>query len=128
MNSLSFHHFFAPTLLGAALLGATPASANELREGQASVTQLAPNAAAVTYFVDRPDGYHVIVTVTTDHNADADVLHQPPAIRFTSRIVPGQTIDLSMPDASGPSDTVMEITRRAGRIAIETKHLGELTN
>ncbi|HEY4041790.1 MAG TPA: hypothetical protein VGM32_08080 [Rhodopila sp.] len=111
---------FVPALAGA-LLAATAASATELREGQAAVTQLAPNASAVTYFVDRPDGYHVIVTVKTQHDATADVLHQPPVVRFTSRIVPGQTIDLSLPQTAGSGDTVMEITRRAGRVAVETK-------
>ena len=113
---------FVPALVGAALLAISPASAIELRESQAAVTPLSPDASAVTYFVDRPDGYHVIVTVTPPHNAAADALHQPPGIRFTSRIVPGQTIDLSMPDAAGPADTVSEITRRAERIAVETKH------
>jgi hypothetical protein len=120
--------FLAPAVAGAALLGAGAASAQELREGQSAVTQLAPNASAVTYFVDRPDGFHVIVTVKPEHDAAADALHQPPALRFTSRIVPGQTIDVSMPDASGPSDTVMEITRRADGIAVATRRAEALTN
>jgi hypothetical protein len=110
------------------LLAAGPSSATELREGQAAVTQLAPNASALTYFVDRSDGYHVIVTVKTAHDADADTLHQPAVIRFTSRIVPGQTIDLSLPEAAGPADTVMEITRRADRVAVETRHIEALQN
>jgi hypothetical protein len=128
MNIFSVPRFFVPALVGAALVAASPASATELREGQPAVTQLAANASAVTYFVDRPDGYHVIVTVRTDHNAGADALHQPPAIRFSSRILEGQTIDLSMPEAAGPADTVLEITRRAERIAVETKHAGVLIN
>jgi hypothetical protein len=117
-----------PALAGAALLGAGAASASELAVGQAATTQLSANASAVTYLVDRPDGYHVIVTVTTEHNPGADALHQPPAIRFTSRILPGQTIDLSMPEATGTSDTVMQITRRAERIAVETKAATTLTD
>jgi len=128
MNNLLSHRFLAPALAGAALLGASAASAQELREGQAAVTQLSPNASAVTYFLDRPDGYHLFVTVRPQHDATADALHQPPALRFTSRIVPGQTINLSVPDASGPSDTVMEITRRADRIAVQTRHSETLTN
>jgi len=128
MNNLVSHRFLVPALAGAALLGASAASAQELREGQTAVTQLSPNASAVTYFVDRPDGYHLFVTVRPAHDAAADALHQPPALRFTSRIVPGQTIDVSMPDASGPSDTVMQITRRADRIAVQTVHSAALTN
>jgi hypothetical protein len=120
--------FLAPAVAGAALLGAGAVSAQELREGQAAVTQLAPNASAVTYFADRPDGVHVVVTIKPEHDPAADALHQPPALRFTSRIVPGQTIDVSLPDASRPSDTVMEITRRADRIAVATKHSEALTN
>jgi len=127
MKTLSPYHFLVP-LVGAALLSAGPASAIELREGQPAVTQLAPNASAVTYFVDRPDGYHVIVTVTVAHDANADVLHQPRVVHFSSQILPGQTIDFSTPDSAGPADTVLEITRRAERIAVETKHAVELDN
>lgn len=122
MKILSAPHLLVPALLGAALLAASPASATELREGQPAVTQLSPDASAVTYFVDRPDGFHVIVTVRARHDADADALHQPPAIRFSSRILAGQTIDLSMPEAAGSADTVLEITRRAERVAVETRH------
>jgi hypothetical protein len=121
MNIVPPRRFVVRALIGAALLGASPALAQELREGQPAITQLAPNASAVTYFVDRADGYHIIVTVQGERDARADALHQPPVVRFTSRIVPGQTIDLSLPEASGSSNPVMEITRRAGRIAIETK-------
>jgi hypothetical protein len=122
MNLFTAPRWFVPALAGAALLAASPASATELREGQPAVTQLSSDASAVTYFVDRPDGYHVIVTVKTHHNAGADAVHQPPAIRFSSRILAGQTIALSMPEAAGSADTVLEITRRAERIAVETKH------
>jgi hypothetical protein len=127
MKSFSPYRFVLP-VVGAALLLAGPASAVELREGQPAVTQLAPNASAVTYFVDRADGYHVIVTVTVAHDANADVVHQPRVVHFTSQILPGQTIDFSTPDSAGPADTVLEITRRAERIAVETKHVVALDN
>jgi hypothetical protein len=125
MNVFSPRRFLALALTGGTLLAAGPVLAQELQEGQSAVTRLAPNASAVTYFVDRPDGYHLFVTVKADHDATADALHQPPALRFTSRIVPGQTIDLSVP---GASDTVMEITRRADRVAVVTKQSVALTN
>jgi hypothetical protein len=119
---------FATALLGAALLAGSPALATELREGQSDVTQLSADASAVTSFVDRPDGFHILVTVRTRHDATADTLHQPPAVRFSSRILPGQTIDLSMQEPAGPADTVLEITRRADRVAVETKHSVALVN
>jgi hypothetical protein len=122
MKILSVPDLFVPALLGTVLLAPAPASATELREGQPGVTQLSADASAVTYFVDRPDGFHVVVTVRTHHDADADALHQPPAVRFSSRILAGQTIDLSMQEAAGAPDTVLEITRRAERVAVETKH------
>jgi hypothetical protein len=127
MNIVSTSRFFGPALLGAALL-ASPAVATELREGQSVVTQLSRDASAVTYLVDRPDGFHIIVAVRTSHDAGADALHQPPAIQFSSRILPGQTIDLSMQAAAGPADSVLEITRRAERVAVETKHPVALVN
>ena len=122
MTMISGPSWFVPALVGGALLAASPASATELRDGQAAVTPLSADASAETYLVDRPDGYHVIVTVRTHHDAGADALHQPPAIRFSSRILPGQTIDLSMADFAGPADAVLEITRRAERVAVETRH------
>jgi hypothetical protein len=121
MKIFSSYRFLAP-IIGVVSLAAGPALAIDLHDGQSSVSQLAPNASAVTSLVDRPDGYHVIVTVTTAHDANADMLHQPPVVRFSSRILPGQTIDLSMPNAGGPANTVLEITRRAERVAVETKH------
>jgi hypothetical protein len=127
MKIFSSYRFLAP-IVGVVSLAAGPALAIELHDGQSSVTQLAPNASAVTSLVDRADGYHVIVTVTTAHDANADMLHQPPVVRFSSRILPGQTIDLSMPNAAGPANTVLEITRRAERVAVETKHSVALVN
>jgi len=109
-----------PTVFGAALL-ASSAMATELKEGQSVVTQLSAEGSATTYFVDRPDGFHVIVTVRTGHDAGADALHQPTAIQFSSRILPGQTIDLSMPQGARPANSVLEITRRAERVVVETK-------
>jgi len=120
MKIISAGRYLVPALLGG-LLATGVASATELREGQATVTQLAPNASAVTYFVDRPDGFHVIVTVRTAHDDGADALHQPAAVRFSSRILPGQTIDLAVPQVAGAEDTVVEITRRAERVAVETR-------
>jgi hypothetical protein len=127
MNTVSTSRFFVPALLGAALL-AGPAMASELSAGQAAVTQLSPDTSAVTYFVDRPDGFHVIVSVRTGHDAAADALHQPPVIQFSSRILPGQTIDVSLPAGTGPAARVLEITRRAERVAVEAKDTVALVN
>jgi hypothetical protein len=121
MNIVSKTRLLVPALLGTAFF-ASSAMATELKEGQSVVTQLSAEGSAVTYFVDRPDGFHVIVTVRAAHDAGADALHQPPAIQFSSRILPGQTIDLSMPQGAGPANSVLEITRRAERVAVETKH------
>ena len=36
---------------------------NDVREGQAVVTELAPNASATTYWVAASDGWHVVTTI-----------------------------------------------------------------
>ena len=36
---------------------------NDVREGQAVVTELAPNASATTYWVAESDGWHVVTTI-----------------------------------------------------------------
>src|ERR1700704_7174870 len=47
---------------------------NAVREGQAVTTELGPNASAITYWMARSDGWHVVTTVGTaiERNGDAD--------------------------------------------------------
>ena len=106
----------AAMLVGAALV---PASAKEVLEGQANLTQLGPNTSAVTWYIDRPDGYHIFVAVETNQD-DHDVDRQS-VVRFTSRIVPGQNIDISASEPTGSPLVTSEITRRADVVAIDTK-------
>jgi hypothetical protein len=110
---------WAPMLVGAGLALPIPASAKEIIEGQASLTQLGPNASAVTWFVDRPDGYHIFVAVETNQgNHDLD---RQSVVRFTSRIVPGQNLDISASELSGSPLLTLEITRRADVVSVDTK-------
>ena len=51
--------FLASTALALELRAAEP----NVREGQAVVTELAPNASATTYWVAESDGWHVGTTI-----------------------------------------------------------------
>jgi hypothetical protein len=53
--------FLASTALALELRAAEPK--NGVREGQAVVTELAPNASATTYWVAESDGWHVVTTI-----------------------------------------------------------------
>jgi len=43
---------------------------NAVREGQGVATELGANAAAITYWVSRSDGWHVVTTVDTRDRAE----------------------------------------------------------
>jgi hypothetical protein len=71
-----------------------------LREGHAVTTELGGSAAAVTYWVSRSDGWHVVTTVDTviDPNGGAG---KHAVVRFSSVLQPGQSQLVSVPSAIG---------------------------
>src|SRR5882757_1521121 len=73
---------------------------NAVREGQGVTTELGANAAAITYWVGRPDGWHVVTTVDTviEQNGDAE---KHAVVRFSSVLLPGQSQLISVPFAIG---------------------------
>jgi hypothetical protein len=84
-------------------------SKNDVREGQAVVTELGPNASATTYWVAESDGWHVVTTV--DIVLGSDVAGQHAVARFSAVLFPGQMQVISVPyaprrataGAAGPS-------------------------
>ncbi len=77
---------------------------NAVREGQGVTTELGANAAAITYWVSRSDGWHVVTTVDTviEQNGDAE---KHAVVRFSSVLLPGQSQLISVPFAIGASDS-----------------------
>ena len=88
-----------------------------VREGHAVTTGLSGNAAAVTYWVSKSDGWHVVTTVdtATDRNGDAG---QHAIVRFSSVLLPGQSQLVSVPSAIGERQQVLRIRRLGDQIEV----------
>ena len=90
---------------------------NAVREGHAVTTELSGNAAAVTYWVNKSDGWHVVTTVdtVTDQNGDAG---KHAIVRFSAVLLPGQSQSISVPSAIGERQQVLRIRRLGDGIEV----------
>jgi hypothetical protein len=90
---------------------------NAVREGHAVTTEFGENAAAVTYWVSKSDGWHVVTTVDTvvDRNGDAG---KHAIARFSSVLLPGQSQLVSVPSAIGERQQVLRIRRLGDQIDV----------
>ena len=90
---------------------------NAVREGQGVTTELGANAAAITYWVSKSDGWHVVTTVDTviAQNGDAE---KHAVVRFSSVLLPGQSQLISVPFASGERQQVLRIRRLGDQIEV----------
>jgi len=61
---------------------------NAVREGQAVTTELGANASAITYWVSRSDGWHLVTTVDTVIGKDGNA-EKHAVVRFSSVLLPG---------------------------------------
>ena len=88
-----------------------------VREGHAVTTELSGNASAVTYWVSKSDGWHVVTTVdtATDRNGDAG---QHAIVRFSSVLLPGQSQLVSVPSAIGERQQTLRIRRLGDQIEV----------
>src|SRR5260370_5493809 len=88
-----------------------------VRERQAVVTELGGNASAISYWVSESDGWHVVTTVDTvlERNADAE---KHAIVRFSSVLLPGQSQLISVPFAAGERQQVLRIRRLGDRIEV----------
>ena len=84
-------------ILAAVLAAAAPAQPvsqpantdNTVREGQAVMTLLGATTSAVTYWVSRSDGWHVVTTVDAVIGQDGDAVAHA-VVRFSAVLLPGQ--------------------------------------
>ena len=109
-------------VLAAGLAGIAPASrASEIRstvrEGQAVVTELSPNASAITYWVKTSDGWQAVTTVDTVINRDS-ASEQHAIARFAAVLLPGQSQTVSVPFPIGEHQPVLRIRRLGDQIEV----------
>jgi hypothetical protein len=88
-----------------------------VREGQAVTTELSGNASAVTYWVSKSDGWHVVTTVDTviGRNGEAE---KHAIVRFSSVLLPGQSQLVSVPFALGERQQVLRIRRLGNQVEV----------
>jgi hypothetical protein len=90
---------------------------NAVREGQAIMTELSPNAKAITYWVVASKGWQVVTTVDTVLNQDSDT-EQHAVVRFSAVLLPGQSQLISVPFAIGEQQQVLRIRRVGDQIEV----------
>ena len=90
---------------------------NTVRDGQGMTTGLGANAAAITYWVSRSDGWHVVTTVDTviEQNGEAE---KHAVVRFSSVLLPGQSQLISVPLAIGERQQVLRIRRLGDKVEV----------
>ena len=90
---------------------------NAVREGHAVTTELGGNAAAVTYWVSKSDGWHVVTTVDTVTGGNGEA-GKHAIVRFSSVLLPGQSQSISVPFAIGERQQVLRIRRFGDQIEV----------
>jgi hypothetical protein len=90
---------------------------NAVREGHAVTTELGGNTAAVTYWVSKSDGWHVVTTVDTVIGGDGDA-EKHAIVRFSAVLLPGQSQLVSVPQAIGERAQVLRIRRLGDGIEV----------
>jgi hypothetical protein len=88
-----------------------------IREGEAFVTELGPNASAITYWVMTSDGWQVVTTVDTVINPDSGA-EQHAVVRFSAVLLPGQSQTVSVPVPIGEQQPVLRIRRLGNQIEV----------
>jgi hypothetical protein len=84
-------------------------------EGEAVTTQLGPDASAISYWVSGSDGWHVVTTVDTVIDSDAE---RHAIVRFSATLLPGQAQLVSVPFALGEQQQVLRIRRVEDQIEV----------
>jgi hypothetical protein len=87
-----------------------------VRECQAVVTELAPNASATTYWGAESDGWHVVTTI--DIVLGRSDIADHAVARFSAVLFPGQVQVISVPYALGEQQQVLRVRRIDDRIEI----------
>jgi hypothetical protein len=102
----------ALTLAGAAIAGEAHGPA-PLAEGHAVMTDLGANSSATTYWVNAPEGWHVVTTVNTV-SAESNAV-----VRFASVLQAGQSETISVPVPAGKPRIALRIHRNAEGVIVE---------
>jgi len=82
------------------------------------VIALGDRTSVLTYWVDEPDGFHVITTVDTILPGSVDQGDHHAIVRFSTTIQPGEMQTISVPGPYGSRSNEMHIRRLGDRIEV----------
>jgi uncharacterized SAM-dependent methyltransferase len=119
---MSFNRF-AALALSAGILAATAAAADQpspLHAPIAHTAVLGDNASALTYWVDRNDGRHVVTTIDTVIGGT----EQHSVIRFSAVLQPGQSQTVSIPAADAAQARELQIRYIGDDVELRTVPVG----
>ena len=114
---------FAAVALSASILTATAALADQpspLHAPAAHTAVLGDNASALTYWVDRADGRHVVTTVDTVIGGT----DQHAVVRFSAVLQPGQSQIVSIPAADAGQARALRIRYIGDDVELRTVPAG----
>ena len=114
---------FAALALSAGILVATGAAADQpspLHAPTAHTAVLGDNASALTYWVDRADGRHVVTTVDTVIGGT----EQHTVVRFSAVLQPGQSQTVSIPAANTAQARALQIRYIGDDVELKTVPTG----
>ena len=115
-------------LAGTLAFSGVQARAKTLPQGAAAVTPLGGEASAVTYWVDGPEGFHVVTTVAVVDPGDADRQDPRAVVRLSTVLRPGQTQTVSVPGPAGSPPRAMLFRRLAAGVEVLAGGSEPLTN
>ena len=103
------------TLVAAAALaiaGAVTVQAADIAPATAHWTKLGERFSALVYYIDEPDGFHVVVTTQQGGSEKASVA------RFETVLVAGQSAEVSIPRAVGDAPAQMVLSNAGKHLHI----------
>jgi len=104
------------TLLGTAALaiaGAVTVQAADIAPVAAHWAKLGEHFSALVYYIDKPDGFHVVVTTQQDARDKAAVA------RFETVLATGQSAAVSIPRAAGEAPEQIVLSNAGDHLHID---------
>src|SRR5262249_29881486 len=95
-----------------AIAGVVTVEAADIAPMTAHWTKLGEHFSALVYYIDEPDGFHVVVTTQQGARDKAAVA------RFETVLAEGQSAAISIPRAAGEAQTQIVFSKAGGQLHI----------
>ena len=100
------------TTLALVIAGVATAQAADIAPGTAHWTRLGEHFSALVYYIDEPDGFHVVVTTQQGAKEKAAVA------RFETVLAAGQSAAVSIPRATGEAPARIVLSNSGSHLHI----------